>query len=128
MTTTCATNRTVAPDSGTDRCVIFAPAVAPCCSRSRAASARLSSRHERRRRTCIRRRQRTPADAATTTTAESGLLFLDRHAFDTLAMLSEQIVPGSRAVAVPEFLDRLLAVESTDTQTALHAGARRLRA
>ena len=30
--------------------------------------------------------------------------------------LSEQIVPGSRAAEVPEFLDRLLAVESTDTQ------------
>ena len=57
-----------------------------------------------------------PADPATTTTADSALLFLDRHAFDTLALLSEQIVPGSRAVKVPEFLDRLLAVESTDTQ------------
>jgi hypothetical protein len=51
-----------------------------------------------------------------TATADSTLLFLDRHAFDTLAILSEQIVPGSRAVQVPEFLDRLLAVESTDTQ------------
>ena len=30
--------------------------------------------------------------------------------------MSEQIVPGSRAAKVPEFLDRLLAVESTDTQ------------
>jgi hypothetical protein len=48
--------------------------------------------------------------------SESPLLFFDRRAFDTLAMLSEQIVPGSRAVQVPEFLDRLLAVESTDTQ------------
>jgi hypothetical protein len=57
-----------------------------------------------------------PATSATTTTAESTLVFLDRHAFDTLATLSEQIVPGSRAVQVPEFLDRLLAVESTDTQ------------
>ena len=44
------------------------------------------------------------------------LLFLDQHSFDTLATLSEQIVPGSRATQVPEFLDRLLAVESTDTQ------------
>ena len=43
-------------------------------------------------------------------------LFLDKHAFDTLAILGEQIVPGSRAAKVPEFLDRLLAVESTDTQ------------
>jgi hypothetical protein len=58
----------------------------------------------------------TPAIPATTTTAESALQFLDRHTFDTLTILSEQIVPGSRAVKVPEFLDRLLAVESTDTQ------------
>jgi hypothetical protein len=56
------------------------------------------------------------ADAVATDTAESAHLFLDRHAFDTLALLGEQIVPGSRAVAVPEFLDRLLAVESTETQ------------
>jgi len=56
------------------------------------------------------------ADSAASSTADSALLFLDRHAFDTLALLSEQIVPGSRAVKVPEFLDRLLAVESTDTQ------------
>src|SRR5688500_16269032 len=53
-----------------------------------------------------------PADAA----AASQLQFLDNHAFDTLALLSEQIVPGSRATQVPEFLDRLLAVESMDTQ------------
>ncbi|HEU5135607.1 MAG TPA: gluconate 2-dehydrogenase subunit 3 family protein [Steroidobacteraceae bacterium] len=59
----------------------------------------------------------TPAVPATTATADSALLFFDRHAFDTLAALSEQIVPGSRAVQVPEFLDRLLAVESFDTQT-----------
>jgi gluconate 2-dehydrogenase subunit 3-like protein len=57
-----------------------------------------------------------PADSATTGTADSALLFLDRHSFDTLAILGEQIVPGSRAVQVPEFLDRLLAVESTETQ------------
>ena len=56
------------------------------------------------------------ADSATPDTAEPALLFLDRHAFDTLAILSEQIVPGSRAVKVPEFLDRLLAVESIETQ------------
>lgn len=56
------------------------------------------------------------ADSAATSAAESGLLFLDRHAFDTLTILAEQIVPGARAAAVPEFLDRLLAVESTDTQ------------
>ncbi len=58
----------------------------------------------------------TPAVPATSPATESALLFLDRHAFDTLALLSEQIVPGSRAVQVPEFLDRLLAVESIETQ------------
>ena len=47
---------------------------------------------------------------------DSALHFLDQHSFDTLALLSEQIVPGSRAVQVPEFLDRLLAVESIETQ------------
>ena len=57
-----------------------------------------------------------PEAAAAAIGADSTLLFLDRHAFDTLALLSEQIVPGARAVAVPEFLDRLLAVESTETQ------------
>ena len=56
------------------------------------------------------------ADSTATAAADSGLLFLDQHSFDTLAVLGEQIVPGSRAVKVPEFLDRLLAVESTDTQ------------
>jgi hypothetical protein len=50
------------------------------------------------------------------TTADSTLLFLDRHAFDTLAALGDQIVPGSSAAGVPQFLDRLLSVESTETQ------------
>jgi len=57
-----------------------------------------------------------PAGPATTSTAEPALHFLDRHSFDTLATLGEQIVPGSRAVQVPEFLDRLLEVESIETQ------------
>lgn len=56
------------------------------------------------------------ADSAAASGAESGHLFLDSHAFDTLATLGEQIVPGSRAAKIPEFLDRLLAVESLDTQ------------
>jgi len=56
-----------------------------------------------------------PAETATAS-AESAHVFLDQHAFDTLALLSEQIVPGARAAQVPEFLDRLLAVESTETQ------------
>jgi hypothetical protein len=57
-----------------------------------------------------------PAAPAARAGAAAALVFLDRHAFDTLAILGEQIVPGSRAAKVPEFLDRLLAVESTDTQ------------
>jgi len=54
--------------------------------------------------------------AATTTNVDASLQFLDQHAFETLTVLSEQIVPGSRAAQIPEFLDRLLAVESRDTQ------------
>ena len=57
-----------------------------------------------------------PASRAPRAGAAPALVFLDKHAFDTLAILGEQIVPGSRAAKVPEFLDRLLAVESTDTQ------------
>jgi hypothetical protein len=57
-----------------------------------------------------------PASPGARAGAAPALVFLDRHAFDTLAILAEQIVPGSRAAKVPEFLDRLLAVESTDTQ------------
>ena len=56
------------------------------------------------------------AETVATAGGDPALVFLDRHAFDTLAGLSEQIVPGSRATQVPEFLDRLLAVESTETQ------------
>lgn len=59
----------------------------------------------------------TRPDATPATDAgASTRVFLDEHAFDTLAALAEQIVPGSRATQVPEFLDRLIAVESTDTQ------------
>jgi len=57
-----------------------------------------------------------PAAPAARTGAAPALAFLDKHAFETLTILGEQIVPGSRAAKVPEFLDRLLAVESTDTQ------------
>ena len=56
----------------------------------------------------------TPAVPAST--EDSSRVFLDAHAFETLAVLGEQIVPGSRAAQVPEFLDRLLAVESLETQ------------
>jgi hypothetical protein len=57
-----------------------------------------------------------PVAPAARAGAAPALVFLDKHAFDTLAILGEQIVPGSRAAKVPEFLDRLLAVESIDTQ------------
>jgi len=57
-----------------------------------------------------------PAAPAARAGAAPALDFFDKHAFDTLAIIGEQIVPGSRAAKVPEFLDRLLAVESTDTQ------------
>lgn len=57
-----------------------------------------------------------PAEAAAEAASPTGLVFLDQHAFDTLSALSEQIVPGARAARVPEFLDRLLAVESLETQ------------
>lgn len=57
-----------------------------------------------------------PAAPAARASASSAPVFLDRHAFDTLAVLSDQIVPGARAAKVPEFLDRLLEVEAQDTQ------------
>jgi hypothetical protein len=57
-----------------------------------------------------------PADVSAAAAGDGALQFLDQHAFDTLAALGEQIVPSARAARVPEFLDRLLAVESTDTQ------------
>lgn len=54
--------------------------------------------------------------AAIPAKADDPRAFLDQHAFDTLSLLSDQIVPGSRAAEVPAFLDRLLAVESVETQ------------
>jgi hypothetical protein len=57
-----------------------------------------------------------PAAAAPRPAAAPALVFLDRHAFDTLVLLADQIVPGARAAKVPEFLDGLLAVESPETQ------------
>lgn len=56
------------------------------------------------------------AAAAQPEVPTTGLQFFDQHSFDSLTTLGEQIVPGSRDAQVPEFLDRLLAVESTDTQ------------
>jgi hypothetical protein len=58
----------------------------------------------------------TQKPAATRPAAAHALVFLDRHAFETLVVLADQIVPGARAAKVPEFLDGLLAVESIETQ------------
>lgn len=40
----------------------------------------------------------------------------DAHQFATVVLLSELIVPGAKASGTPEFLDKLLAVESADTR------------
>jgi hypothetical protein len=42
--------------------------------------------------------------------------FLDKHLFDTLVVLSDQVVPGSKATRAAEFIDALLAVESPESQ------------
>ncbi|HEX7088068.1 MAG TPA: gluconate 2-dehydrogenase subunit 3 family protein [Vicinamibacterales bacterium] len=44
--------------------------------------------------------------------------FLDGHQLETLTVLSEAIVPGSRQAKVAEFLDQLLAVESSSSRRA----------
>ena len=43
-------------------------------------------------------------------------VFLDQHLFETLGLLAETIVPGSKQARVAEFIDALLAVESQQTQ------------
>lgn len=40
----------------------------------------------------------------------------DAHQFATVVVLSELIVPGAKASGTPEFLDKLLTVESADTR------------
>lgn len=57
-----------------------------------------------------------PAPARRAAAAAPALVYLDRHTFDTLGVLADQIVPGAKAAKVPEILDRLLSVESTETQ------------
>jgi hypothetical protein len=41
---------------------------------------------------------------------------LDAHQFATVVLLSELIVPGAKASGTPEFLDKLLTVESQETR------------
>ncbi len=40
----------------------------------------------------------------------------DAHQFATVVLLADLIVPGAKASGTPEFLDKLLAVESADTR------------
>lgn len=42
--------------------------------------------------------------------------FFDEHQYATVRLLSALIVPGADASGTPEFLDKLLAVESTETR------------
>lgn len=55
-----------------------------------------------------------PAQAATDT--QSGPRLLDEHRRRMLDGLAEQLVPGSRAAGVPDLLDRVMAVESSQAQ------------
>jgi hypothetical protein len=46
-------------------------------------------------------------------------VFLDAHLFETLGILAEAIVPGSKPAKVAEFIDALAAVEESQTQRRL---------
>jgi hypothetical protein len=56
-----------------------------------------------------------PASRAAAPAAHTSATF-DAHQLATVALLSELIVPGAKASGTPEFLDKLLAVESADTR------------
>jgi hypothetical protein len=56
-----------------------------------------------------------PAGRAAAPAAYTPATF-DAHQFATVVLLSELIVPGAKASGTPEFLDKLLAVESADTR------------
>lgn len=58
---------------------------------------------------------RTPGAAARPGTAYKPTTF-DAHQFATVVILSELIVPGAKASGSPEFLDKLLTVESAETR------------
>ena len=53
--------------------------------------------------------------AASTRAAFTPATF-DAHQFATVVLLADAIVPGAKASGTPEFLDKLLAVESADTR------------
>ena len=56
-----------------------------------------------------------PGAAAKPTAAYKPTTF-DAHQFATVVVLSELIVPGAKASGTPEFLDKLLTVESAETR------------
>jgi hypothetical protein len=56
-----------------------------------------------------------PATGAKPTAAYKPTTF-DAHQFATVVVLSELIVPGAKASGTPEFLDKLLTVESPETR------------
>lgn len=56
------------------------------------------------------------AAQAPTTAGPFEPAFFDAHQLATVRTLAELIVPGSQASGTPEFLDKLLAVESVDTR------------
>jgi len=59
------------------------------------------------------------AGATTAGASDARPAFLDAHQLDTLASLAEQIVPGSSAVHVAPFVDRLVAVDTQQNQKEL---------
>lgn len=59
--------------------------------------------------------QKARAAAATKSSAFTPAFF-DPHQYATTVLLSELIVPGSKASGTPEFLDKLMAVETPDTR------------
>lgn len=63
--------------------------------------------------TAIAEQARRPAAA---TRAAFKPATFDAHQFATVVVLADLIVPGAKASGTPEFLDKLLAVESADTR------------
>lgn len=63
----------------------------------------------------IAEQRRTPGTGAKPAAAYRPATF-DAHQFATVIVLSELIVPGAKASGTPEFLDKLLTVESPETR------------
>lgn len=56
---------------------------------------------------------------AATSTGPFTPAFFDAHQYETVRVLSALIVPGAEASGTPEFLDKLMTVESTETRRRL---------